>query len=118
MEDPISLMVAIAGFCFIIYSLASLAKRRMRFSTVLGWLSIGASMVIVGIFPFEISQFLLKLGVTAPFNALVIFYFLILTAILLLIYKRLLGLEDKLVKVVQNEGLRHFKEENKEELKE
>jgi len=109
--DVISLIVNAFGVMFVVFSIVSLIKRRINFVAFLVWLIIGLSMIVISLFPFETSEVLRSIGVIAPFNALVIIGFVILMSMMLLMYKRLLKIEEKLIKVVRKEALRHFKEE-------
>jgi len=115
--DIISLLVTVVGVIVVVFSSTYLIKKRIKFLAFLMWTVIGTFLLVVGMFPFEISSLLLSIGVIEPFNAFVILGFLGLTLLFLLMYRRILQLEEKFIRFIQKEALRHFKENNKEEKK-
>ena len=115
--DIISLLVTVVGVIVVVFSSTYLIKKRIKFLAFLMWTVIGEFLLVVGMFPFEISSLLLSIGVIEPFNAFVILGFLGLTLLFLLMYRRILQLEEKFIRFIQKEALRHFKENNKEEKK-
>ena len=115
--DIISLLVTAVGVIIVVFSSTYLIKKRIKFLAFLMWTVIGEFLLVVGMFPFEISSLLLSIGVIEPFNAFVILGFLGLTLLFLLMYRRILQLEEKFIRFIQKEALRHFKENNKEEKK-
>jgi len=115
--DIISLLVTAVGVIIVVFSSTYLIKKRIKFLAFLMWTVIGTFLLVVGMFPFEISSLLLSIGVIEPFNAFVILGFLGLTLLFLLMYRRILQLEEKFIRFIQKEALRHFKENNKEEKK-